>query len=63
MSKQYLVFDIGCLECGQDSKPVGFYKTREEANKVAEEYANKDDDWGRPEWFGQHSVEVFEVEL
>lgn len=60
---KFLVFDIGCIECGESSEVVGFYDTRAEAEHVAEEYSTVTKGWGRPEWHGQHSVEVFEVEL
>ena len=32
--KQYMVFNIGCIECGVGSNVVGLYDTQEEANKV-----------------------------
>lgn len=57
----YLVFDIGCIECGESSNVVGVYDTRVEADIVAEDWVSEDDYWGRPEWGGQHSVEVFEL--
>ena len=56
----WLVFDIGCLECGEDSKPLGFYRTKAEADKAAQGYASGEE-WGRPEWHGQHAIEVFDV--
>jgi hypothetical protein len=54
---QFLVFDIGCIECREPSSVVGVYATREEASRVRDEY----DDEEHPEWGGDHSVEVFVI--
>lgn len=60
--KQYLVFDIGCLECGESSKPVGLFSTQEEAQAAIDRYVtNEPGTWGRAEWKGQHCVEIFEL--
>lgn len=64
--KRYLVFDIGCIECGESSKAVGLFKTKAEANKAVKKYITNEPNkfgtnWGRPEWIGQHSVEIFEL--
>lgn len=32
---QWLVFNIGCIECGVSSNVVGTYSTREEAEAIA----------------------------
>jgi hypothetical protein len=60
---KYLVFDIGCLECGEGSTVIGFYDTRVEADKAREDYLEPGTRWGKAEWIGQHSVEVFEVTI
>ena len=63
MSKRWLVFDIGCIECCQKSQPVGTYDTREEAERAREDYFNDPDGrWGRKGWFGQHDVEIFDLD-
>lgn len=63
MSKRWLVFDIGCIECGEESQPVGTYETREEAEKALNEYYNDPDGhWGRKGWHGQHDVEIFDLD-
>ena len=59
--KMYPAFDIGCIECGESSQPVGLYETKEEAEKAVEGYVTNEPNeygssWGRPEWTGQHSV-------
>ena len=35
-NKKYMVVQIGCIECGVSSYPVGLYNTLEEAKKVRE---------------------------
>lgn len=61
--RAYLVFDVGCIECGEGSSVVGIYKTEEEAQKAKDAYFNPDEGFGRPEWGGQHYVEIFEIDL
>ena len=35
-NKKYMVVQIGCIECGFSSYPIGLYDTLEEAKKVKE---------------------------
>ena len=35
-NKKYMVVQIGCIECGVSSYPIGIYDTLEEAKKVSE---------------------------
>lgn len=58
---KYLAFDIGCIECGEDSAVVGIYDTHDEAKAAISAYVDGSGSWGRAGWHGQHSVEVFEV--
>lgn len=58
----FLVFDVGCIECGESSTPLGVYATREEADKVANAHTDPKTSWGREEWGGQHYVEVFDLD-
>ena len=37
-NKKYMVVQIGCIECGVSSYPVGLYNTLEEARKVRESH-------------------------
>ena len=57
----FLAFDIGCIECGEDSAVVGIYPDRESATAAIEQYLDKGTSWGRTGWIGQHSVEIFQV--
>lgn len=59
----YLAFDIGCIECCEESSVIGLYLTRAEAETACKDYIDPNHGWGREGWHGQHSVEVFEVEL
>ena len=34
-NKKYMVVQIGCIECGVSSYPIGLYDTLEEAKKVS----------------------------
>ena len=56
---RYLAFDVGCIECGEDSDVVGVYLTREEA-EVAADIAQQAQ---AADWHGQHYFEVYEIEV
>lgn len=65
--KKYLVFDIGCIECGEESQPVGLFNTEKEAQEAKDKYVTDEPNefgisWGRKEWNGQHSVKLFPIE-
>lgn len=57
---KFLVFDVGCIECGESSEVVGIYDERADAEVARSERA------GNPGggYFagGQHEVEIFEIE-
>ena len=55
--KRYMVFNIGCLECGVTSDVVGFYDDKEEAEAVAE-WLYESLHWLED---GQNSFEVFDL--
>lgn len=38
MGRKYLAMDIGCIECGEDSRVIGIYDTQAEAEEAVEEY-------------------------
>lgn len=62
MDKPWLLMDIGCYECGEASQPLGLFATEDEAEKFAQGYVDTSKyPWGRPEWHGQHSAEVFDL--
>lgn len=54
---KWLAFDIGCIECGEESGVIGLFATKEEAESACDAlYANPGAFLG-----GQHSYEVFDV--
>lgn len=53
----WLVFDVGCIECGVSSNVVAIYPTEQEANAVAEKL-NNTYEWREG---GQNSYEVFKL--
>lgn len=55
--------DIGCRECGELSSVVGVFNTEQEAEEANKNHLLPDTTWGRPEWGGEHSLEVFEIEI
>lgn len=66
--KKWLVFDVGCIECGENSQPVGVYASKAAARRAVKRYVTNEPNkygfsWGRPEWAGQHLVDVYEVEV
>ena len=55
-NKKYMVVQIGCIECGVSSYPVGLYNTLEEARKVKEAHPSTWVSEG-----GDGYVEIWEV--
>ena len=56
--KRWLVFNIGCIECGVSSNVVGLYNTEKEANEVCNKM---DEELGWREG-GQNAFQVFDLE-
>jgi len=54
---RYMVFNIGCIECGVSSNVVGVYESKEEADTVARLCQSKLH-WRQG---GQNSFEVFDL--
>ena len=55
-NKKYMVVQIGCIECGVSSYPIGIYDTLEEAIKVRESHPSTWESEG-----GDGYVEIWEV--
>lgn len=53
----FIVFNIGCIECGVSSGIVGAFENRNTANKIAE-IASKLYEWREG---GQNEFKVFEI--
>lgn len=58
MTKRYMVFNVGCIECGVSSDVVGFYDDEAEAQAVAG-YLDDVLNWRQG---GQNSFEVFDLQ-
>ena len=56
--KSWMVFNVGCIECGVSSDVVGFYTTEEEAKRVAQACGDELN-WRQQ---GQNSFEVFDLQ-
>ena len=54
---KYVVVDIGCIECGEQSRVPGIFTNKKEAEKVAKKYEEIQSN----NWCGQHCFEIFEV--
>lgn len=55
--KRFLLFNIGCIECGVSSAVVGVFEAREEAEQIAERLRHTHS-WREG---GQNGFEVFEL--
>ena len=55
-NKKYMVVQIGCIECGVSSYPIGIYDTLEEAQKAKEAHPSTWKSEG-----GDGYVEIWEV--
>jgi hypothetical protein len=55
--KKYLAFDIGCIGCGEESRPLKVCETKKEANKVCSKYRY----YQKNHWRGQHNFVVYEL--
>lgn len=52
---KYIAMDIGCIECGEDSRLLGVFATEAEAEAACKVAREKQ----AANWYGQHSMEVF----
>lgn len=60
--KVYVAMDIGCIECGQDSKCLGVFKHEDQAIQAIKN-AEIDFETNPPYPYGQHNFEYFEMEF
>lgn len=54
---KYVVVDIGCIECGEESAILGIFNDKNKAEKVRKKY----DKIQEENWTGQHHFEIFEI--
>lgn len=55
----YVAVDIGCIECGEDSKVLGIFKSESKAQEVCDK-AEADQ---REDWQGQHNFFVEALDI
>lgn len=57
--KRWLAFDIGCIECGEESAVVGVFSSPEDAKVAAGAASVKQ----AADWHGEHHFEVYEIDV
>jgi len=55
----YLLFNVGCIECGVSSNVVGVFETKEDAVKYANKLSEDENFYWREG--GQNRYEVFDL--
>jgi len=53
----YVVVDIGCIECDEDTSVLGIFTDYQKAHEVAHEHSERQ---GK-NWHGEHSFEIFDI--
>lgn len=54
---KYVVVDIGCIECGEQSAVLGIFTNKRKAEETRKKYSEIHSN----NWHGQHHFEIFEV--
>lgn len=54
---KYVVLDIGCIECGEQSAILGIFDDKKKAEKVRDKYSEIQEN----NWQGQHFFEIVEI--
>ncbi len=63
-AERFVLVDVGCIECGEQTEIVGVFDTQDEAVAIADEYAKKKNitDWeprgGILEFCGLYGKEI-----
>lgn len=53
---RYILIDIGCIECGENSAFLGVFSDKDRAEVARTEAENLQ----QQNWTGQHSFEIYE---
>lgn len=56
-ANQWLAFDVGYIECAEDSNVIGTFATEAEAQAACDKASEEQS----KDWHGQHSFEVFRL--
>ncbi len=59
MSKVFVAVDVGCLECGEQSKVIGVFNNKDRADAAVKKAAEAQ----RADWSGEHAFFVSEQEV
>lgn len=55
----FLAFDVGCIECGEDSGPIGVFTDREAAERACADAQTK----RQKDWLGEHEMVVWNIDV
>ena len=55
----YVLIDIGCIECGEETTVIGVFTDKAKAEKLLNKYEKLQAE----NWHGQHSFQIDEVEI
>ncbi len=55
----YVAVDVGCIECGEETRIIGIYAKREDAQSALDKAQIEQ----KAKWTGEHSFEVHEIEM
>ncbi len=58
MSKVFVAVDVGCLECGEQSKVIGVFNNKDRADAALQAAEAQ-----RADWSGEHAFFVSEQEV
>lgn len=57
MEKLYVVVDVGCIHCGEETNVLGVFTDENKALDVLDEYEKRQEE----NWHGQHCFGIYEV--
>jgi len=63
MAKEYIIVDVGCLECGEPSSIVGIFKVPEIAEAKRQHYLKDKEPKAKANGYfsgGRHQVQILE---
>lgn len=58
MKKYYVLVDIGCIECGEETHVIGIFTDIELVEQVKTNHELRQE----KNWHGQHYFEIFEID-
>lgn len=58
MKKYYVLVDIGCIECYQESNVIGIFTNKDLVEEVKKDHEERQ----KAHWCGEHYFEIFEID-